>query len=144
MLKHFDDFLRLLPTRGDSELSWTVDMDERKRGAAEEARPLKEQSTSKGQQAAQWNERLKDLKKAKSRNDLAIEQAEAKVAELTREARDLAAKAKEIEDTVYDLKAVNPNRKPDVDDRTPEELMDIIEAKGREVAEALAALRSIS
>ena len=62
-------------------------------------------------------------------------------AELTREARDLAAKAKEIEDAVYDLKAVNPHRKPDVDDRTPEELMDIIEAKGREIAEALAALR---
>jgi type I restriction enzyme M protein len=144
MLKHFDDFLRLLPTRGDSELSWTVDMDERKGVAAEDARPLKEQSTSKGQQAAQWNERLKDLKKARRRDDQAIEKAEAKVAELTREARDLAAKAKEIEDAVYDLKAVNPNRKPDVDDRTSEELMDIIEAKGREVAEALAALRSVS
>jgi type I restriction enzyme M protein len=51
------------------------------------------------------------------------------------------AKAKEIEDAVYDLKAVNPNKKPDVDERTPEELMDIIEAKGREVAEALAVLR---
>jgi len=141
-LKHFEDFLRLLPTRADSELSWTVDMDERKQIAAEESRPLKEQSTTKGQQAAQWNERLKDLKKAKARDEKAIEEAEAKVAELTREARDLAAKAKEIEDAVYDLKAVNPHRKPDVDDRTPEELMDIIEAKGHEVAEALAVLRS--
>ena len=53
-LKHFEDFFRLLPTRADSELSWTVDMDERKRVAAEEARPLKEQSTAKSQQAAQW------------------------------------------------------------------------------------------
>lgn len=141
-LKHFEDLLRLLPQRSDSELSWTVDMDERKRIAAEEARPLKEQSTAKGQQAAQWSEKLKDLKKAKPRDDAAIEEAEAKVKELTREARDLAAKAKEIEDAVYDLKAVNPNKKPVVDTRTPEELMDIIEAKGREVAEALAALRS--
>ena len=141
-LKHFEDFLRLLPTRADSKLSWTVDMDERKCLAADEARPLKEQSTAKGQQAAQWNERLKDLKKAKPRDEKAIEEAEAKLAELTREARDLAAKAKEIEDAVYDLKAVNPHRKPDVDDRTPEELMDIIEAKGHEVAEALAVLRS--
>jgi len=63
------------------------------------------------------------------------------VKELTREARDLAAKAKEIEDAVYDLKAVNPNKKPVVDTRTPEDLMDIIEAKGKEVAEALAAVR---
>ena len=34
--------------------------------------------------------------------------------------------------------------KPNVDDRTPEELMDIIEAKGREVAEALATLRGVT
>lgn len=141
-LKHFEDFMRLLPKRADSELSWTVDMDERKRIAADEARPLKEQSTVKSQQAAQWSERLKDQKKAKLRNDAVIEEAEAKVKELTRESRDLAAKAKEIEDAVYDLKAVNPHKKPVVDTRTPEELMDIIEAKGQEVAEALAALRA--
>ncbi len=140
-LKHFEEFLRLLSTRADSGLSWTVDRDARKKTAAEEARPLKEQSTAKGREAARWNERLKELKKAHPRDAMAIEKIEAKVAETTHEARDLAAKAKEIEDAVYDLKAVNPNRKPDVDDRTPEELLDIIEAKGREVAEALALLR---
>lgn len=64
---------------------------------------------------------------------------QAKVKELARESKDLAAK--EIEDAVYDLQAVNPNKKPVVDTRTPEELMDIIEEKGREVADALAALR---
>ncbi len=146
-LKHFEDLMPLLPQRADSELSWTVDMDERKRIAADEARPLKEQSTAKGQQAAQWKEQLKNLKKAKPRdprNDAAIEEAEAKVKELTREAKDLAAKAKEIEDAVYDLKAVNPHKKPVVDTRTPEQLMDIIETKGQEVAEALAALREKS
>ena len=41
----------------------------------------------------------------------------------------------------YDLKAVNPNAKTNEDTRTPEELVDLIEAKGREVAEALASLR---
>ncbi len=143
MLKHFEDFLRLLPTRADSELSWIVDMDERKRVAAEQARPLKEQSTAKSQQAAQWSQRVADLKKARPRNDQAIEEAEAKVKELTRESRDLAAKAKEIEDAVYDLKAVNPHKKPVVDTRTPEELMSIIEAKGKEIAAALAALRAV-
>lgn len=141
-LVHFEDFFRLLPTRADSELSWTVDMDERKRRAAEEARPFKDQAKAKNQQAAQWSERLKELKKAKSSDKAAIEEAEAKVKELSREAREFAAKAKEIEDGVYDLKAVNPHKKPIVDTRTPEELMDIIEAKGREVVEALAVLRS--
>ena len=119
-LKHFEEFFRLLPERADSELSWTVDMDERKRVAADEARPFKEQSAAKGQQAAQWNERLKDLKKAQPRDDRSRRgQPKPRSRTLTREARDLAAKAKEIEDAVYDLKAVNPHRKPDVDDRTP-------------------------
>lgn len=51
---------------------------------------------------------------------------------------------KEIEARGYDFKAVNPHAKRDEDTRTPEELLDIIEAKGREVAEALAALRVLT
>ena len=47
----------------------------------------------------------------------------------------------EIEKKNFDLKAVNPNAKNQVDTRTPEELLDLIEEKGREVAEALAELR---
>ena len=70
----FDDFFRLLPTRGDSDRSWTV----------------------------------------------------------TRE---------EIESRGYDLKAVNPNAKADEDLRKPDELLDLIETKGKEVAEALGRLR---
>jgi len=76
-LAHFEEFFRLLPARGDSDHSWTVER-------------------------------------------------------------------KEIEARGYDLKAVNPNAKRDEDTRTPEELLDIIEAKGREVAEALAALRAVT
>jgi type I restriction enzyme M protein len=41
----------------------------------------------------------------------------------------------------YDLKAVNPNAPDDTDRRTPEELLAIIDEKGREVEEALAPLR---
>ena len=50
----------------------------------------------------------------------------------------------QIEAKNYDLKAVNPNVRNAGDTRTPEELLDLIEAKGREVAEALAALRKLS
>ena len=140
-LKHFDDFFRLLPTRADSELSWTVDMDERKQTAAEQAQPLKAQTTAKNRQAAQWNERLQDLKKARPRDKQAVETAEEKAKQLTREAKALAGRAKDIEDAVYDLKAVNPNKKPMVDTRTPEELMGLIEQQGSEIAAALAVLR---
>lgn len=47
----------------------------------------------------------------------------------------------EIAARSFDLKAVNPHAKQEEDTRTPEELLNLIEAKGREVAEALAALR---
>ena len=50
----------------------------------------------------------------------------------------------EIETRGFDLKAVNPNRKAEVDERTPEEILDIIESKGHEVADAIAQLRSIN
>ena len=52
------------------------------------------------------------------------------------------ARAEAIENAVYDLKAVNPHAKGNVDTRTPEELLYIIEAKSREVHEALAIFRT--
>src|SRR5438552_6448981 len=75
-LAHFEECLRLLPERADSERSWTV------------------------------------------------------------QRKDIDAKG-------YDLKAVNPNARTQEDRRTPEELLDLIEAKGREVTEAVAALRTL-
>ncbi len=47
----------------------------------------------------------------------------------------------QIEERGFDLKAVNPHRKVEVDERTPEEILDQIEAHGREVAKWLVALR---
>lgn len=48
----------------------------------------------------------------------------------------------EIDERGFDIKAVNPNRKIIVDDRTADQILDEIEARGREVSEALAALRA--
>ena len=73
-LEHFADFLKLLPTKADSDRSWTVTRDE-------------------------------------------------------------------IEAKNYDLKAVNPNAKSNEDTRTPEELLAVIEDEGKEVNQALIALR---
>ena len=75
-LDHFKEFLDLLPTRANSENSWTVKRDE-------------------------------------------------------------------LEERNYDLKAVNPNKQVVVDTRTPEELLDIIEAKGDEIQTLLAELRAV-
>lgn len=137
-LEKFEDFFRLLPTRGDSERSWTVDFAARKQKALEEAEPFKAKAREKEQEAAQWKERLSEIKKAK--DEKAITEADEKIKALIKEAREQASKAEEIENAVYDLKAVNPNAKGNEDTRTPEELLDLIEAKGKEIAEVLAML----
>ena len=51
---------------------------------------------------------------------------------------------KAIDEKSYDLKAVNPHARNDEDLRTPEELLDLIEAKGKEVTEAIVALRGLT
>jgi len=140
-LDKFEEFFQLLPTRGDSEKSWTIDMVSRKQKAVEEAAPFKQQARKKEQEAAQWSDRVKELKKTKPTDTTAVIEAMEKAAGLSKEAREQAAKAEGIENAVYDLKAVNPNAKNEEDKRTPEQLLDFIEAKGREIAEALAMLR---
>jgi type I restriction enzyme M protein len=50
----------------------------------------------------------------------------------------------EIDARGFDLKAVNPHAKSVEDTRTPEELLDIIEGRGREVALAIAELRALT
>ena len=51
-------------------------------------------------------------------------------------ARDASAKAQGIEDAIYDLKAVHPAVRDTGDRRTPAQLLDAIQIKGREVDEA--------
>ncbi len=63
--------------------------------------------------------------------------------ELRRDARELRNRAQAIDDVAYDLKAVNPNSIVEEDTRTPEDLLNIIEQKGKEVAGALSALRGL-
>ena len=140
-LTHFEGLFRLLPMMGNSGRSWTVDLAERRRIAADEASPFKERARLKRQEAAQWTENFKNLKTAKPRDDSSISETEARARELTGEARELASKACEIEDAVYDLKAINPHRRPVVDTRTREELLETIESKAQEVADALAEIQ---
>lgn len=140
-LDHFKDFLKLVKKREESPLSWFVDIEERRKKASEEARPLKELVSKKKHEAGKWQDQIKELKKEKKKDIKAIGEAEEKVKSLTKEAREAEAKAKEIEYSVYDLKAVNPNKKPVVDTRTPDELIKIIEMKGIEIADALKSLR---
>lgn len=120
-----------------------MDFTARRRKAADDARPFRTTETEKKAAADLVKDRLSTLKQARPKDDSAIEAAVAEIAGLLRESRDAASKAQAIEDAVYDLKAVNPNKKAEVDDRTPAELLDLIELRGREVTEALATLRAM-
>lgn len=53
---------------------------------------------------------------------------------------------RDVLDRVHDLSQQtidNPHKSPETDHRTPAELLDLIEAKGREITEALAVLRNL-
>jgi Type I restriction-modification system methyltransferase subunit len=141
-LDKFEDFFSLLPERGDSERSWTIDITARRQEARQQAEPLREKAQPLTAQATELRARIKELKKQNTPDAQAkIAELSIKVSTLETEARELNNKAQTIEDAVYDLKAVNPNAKSVEDTRTPEELLDLIEAKGREVQNALAVLR---
>ncbi len=143
-LKHFEDFAAKLATREDSERSWTIDLVARRAKAAADAQPFKDTARAKSQEAERAKDRLAELKRAKPRDETAILATDLKVAGHLKEAREATNKAEGIESAAYDLKAVNPHRKAEVDTRTPSQLLDVIEAKGQEVAEALAALRALT
>jgi type I restriction enzyme M protein len=143
-LKHFEDFAAKLSTREDSERSWTIDLSARRARAAADAQPFRDTARKKSQEADRIKDRLVELKKAKPRDETAVASAEAQIASVVKAAREAMNRADDIDNAVYDLKAVNPHRKVHVDQRTPAELLDLIEAKGIEVAAAVAALRAMT
>ena len=112
--------------------------------AADEAFPFRETARAKAREADRAKDELAALKKAKPRDEAAIAASEATVRDLLKQAREATSKADDIENAVYDLKAVNPHRKSEVDRRTPAELLDLVEAKGVEIAEALKKLRALT
>lgn len=140
-LEKFADFFRLLPTRGDSERSWTVDIAARRQQAKAEADAIRAQAAKPVAELAALENEFKAAKKAKlPAAELAALRERASV--FAREVNDLNGKAQTIEDAAFDLKAVNPNAKSRADTRTPEELLAFIAGKGKEVESALAGLRN--
>jgi type I restriction enzyme M protein len=121
-----------------------VDLAARRAKAAEEVLPFRDTARTKVREADRNKDELAALKKAKPRDEAAIVSSEATVRDLLKQAREETRKADDIENAVYDLKAVNPHRKSEVDRRTPAELLDLVEAKGVEIAEALKKLRALT
>ena len=142
-LAHFDEFFRLLPERGESERSWTVDFAARVQKALEDAAPHRAIAEAAQGEAKSRESRWKELKKLHGEKHSAVIAAGEAWNAKAREAREALAKAEAIENAAYDLKAVNPNRVTTEDRRTRAELLQEIAAKGREVDTAMASLQKL-
>ncbi|MBD2156741.1 N-6 DNA methylase [Leptolyngbya sp. FACHB-16] len=137
----FEEFLKLLPTRADSDRSWTVDITERKHKAAEQAAPFKEQASSLAEGVRRKRAILTNLKLERKQSSEEYHEIEHDIKGLERKIRELQAEVKTIEDAVYDLKPINPNAKKEEDKRTPNQLLEFIRAKGQEVDRILDSLQ---
>jgi type I restriction enzyme M protein len=141
-LAHFERFFQLLPQRGESEQSWTVDFAANLQAAMERARPLRERAAELAIVARGLDDDVAALRKAKAEPS-EIQQAQERLKAALREVRETEAKAVVIENAVYDLKAVNPHRRVEEDTRTPAEIIASIDEKGREADAALSRLRDL-
>lgn len=138
--ERMSELFALLPARGDSERSWTVDFAARRKQAKAAADKIRAQTAAPRAALAKLTQKETALRKAKAEK-IAIEAIREQMRASEREIRALETNAQQIEDAAFDLKAVNPNAKTDGDTRTPAELLDIIESKGREIVETATRLR---
>ena len=139
----FEEFFRFLPNRENGERSWTVDFASRLQQGLDAARPFREQSARLSSEAKTLETNFREQRKLKTISFNELLQLEEAWKKVEKEARENQAKAQEIEDAVYDLKAVNPNRKTEQDLRSPTELLDLIAEKGREAGSALDRLKQL-
>ena len=148
-LGHFGEFFRLLDAaqkRGgewaDGPRSWTVNFEARKEEAEKNAEPHREEASRLRGEAARVSKEMARTRKVRPVDSDKLSILREKRAALEKQARGADARADEIANAVYDLRALNPNKKTETDTRTPEELLGIVSAKHREIAKLLAELKS--
>ncbi len=141
--QHFDDFFKALPKCAATPRSWTVDFAARLQKGLDDARPHREKAAELATHADDLEKAFRDRRSTKTASKEVLATMEEACKKVQRESRESLAKAESIENAVYDLKAVNPNRGSEEDTRTPAELIDFIAAKGREADTALAKLRTL-
>lgn len=140
--ERFLDFFKLLPTRADSERSWTVDLAARRQAASAEAMKIRATAAEPRAQLHRLEEELVRLKHEPHDNDKKAALRD-QIRSQERVIREIEARAQEVEDAAFDLKAVNPNSKPNEDTRSSTEILTAVEGRGRQVEEALHRLRRL-
>jgi len=139
-LDRFKEFFELLPERGDSDRSWTINFIARREKAAADAAPFRKEVERCGREIDTLKTKRREKKKARA-TDAELQKIDEQISELAKAAREATNRASAIQDAVYDLKAVNPNAASDQDLRTPAELIEIIEREGELIRAALEGLR---
>lgn len=144
--KLFPSYARMLKHRGtakgESRYSWTIDFAAKRTAARKEMKPHLDEAAHIKAEVVDLKTELKRLKMAKAKRT-ETSPLDKRIKEREKEARDAEAKATAIDAAVFDLKAVNPNVVVKVDERTPQEIIDHIEAQGQIVSSALEKLKSL-
>ncbi|HIJ96888.1 MAG TPA: N-6 DNA methylase [Desulfuromonadales bacterium] len=144
--KPFPSYARLFSSRGtpagESRYSWTIDFADRRKIAREEMQPYLEEAAKLKGDTVTLKEKLKVLRK-NSATTAEIEAVELKIKETEKSSRDAQAKVDEIDASVFDLKAVNPNVVTKRDERTTDEIIGNIEEQGKIVVNALNRLKGL-
>ena len=145
--KPFPSFARLKDVRGtekgEGRYSWAIDFSARKAKAREEMLPHKQTAMELRKLIVELREQLAALRKQKPQDKQAIKQCQEKIQAKEKLERAAEAKAAQIDAAVYDLKAVNPYIKEEIDTRQPLEVITAIEQRGAEVDAAMSALRKL-
>jgi type I restriction enzyme M protein len=140
---HYARQLRLRDSKdANSRYSWSVDFAARRAEARAKMQPLLDDAARIKGDVVDLKEKLRRLKKEKAK-EKALEAVDAQIREKERAARDLEAEAAAIDAAVFDLKAVNPNAVTVVDDRTPAQIIESIQAHGKVVSQALERLNAL-
>ncbi|MBI4659983.1 MAG: hypothetical protein HY735_14170 [Verrucomicrobia bacterium] len=119
-----------------------MDIAARRKAAGEEAARIRATANGCRVELGQLEAELRALKRkpeSKSKSD-ALRQA---IRDQEKAIREIEARGQEVEDAVFDLKAVNPNAKSPEDARSSIEILSLVESKGREVQEAVERLRAL-
>ena len=128
--------------KGECTYSWTIDFTAKRKKAREEMQPHLDKVKSVKEDVIVLKEKLKKLKKEKAGKEKTAEVAQ-KIKEQEKIARDVQAEADDIDAAVFDLKAVNPNIVVKVDTRTPQQIIDNINAQSKIINDSLLKLESL-
>ena len=139
-LEDFGDFFPLLAKwragrDAEGESGWVVDFGARKKAAREKAEPHRKLAEGHRAKVQVLGREIESARSGRDRERVEILRGRRKAEE--GKAKEEDARVRKIMNAVYDLRAVNPNRKVEVDSRTPEQLRGVISARHREIAKLL-------